>query len=1142
MTKALATKNVAAVVLAFAMIVGFAFAFATPAKADSLSDLQAQVQALLAQIASLQGGSSSSASVSSAGCYTFTQNLKKGSTGGEVKWVQQFLNNHGAQVAASGAGSPGNETSTFGPATAAAAKKFQEMYKADILTPVGLTAGTGNWGASTRAKANALCAGSTGSTGSTGGTTVPSGPGISVSAGVQPANSLAPAGAERVPFTTFKITNNSSAAVTINGVNVMRTGLADDAVFNNGGVVLIDENGTQLGVQRTLNSDHTVVAGDPFVVNPGQTKTITVAGNMNTTLTAYSGEVVSLSVTGIQTSAPVSGALPISGASQTINSSLSVGTVTPGISSFDPNSAQTKNIGDMGVKFTGLKLTAGSAEDLKLYSVRFRLNGSISSSDLSNMVAMVDGTSYPMTVSADGRYYTVNIPGGLLIQKGFTKDLYIQGDISGSNASGRIVEFDIDRRSDVYVVGQTYGYGIQPDTTAAGSFSNSSTHGSAIDSTKQPWFQGSTVSVSGASVTTIGKANEVPAANVSVNVPNQVLGGFATDLKGEGITVTQMVFTNSSSTMGLTNVTLVDENGAVVAGPRDQSGATVTFTNSVNFPVGRHVYTLKGKIPTTAQDGVTFHMTTVPSSGWTGITGMTTGNSVTLTSGTFDMNTMTIRAATLAASVSASPAAQTITPGSQNFTFANIQLDASQSGEDLRVANLPTSIQALGAASLSELTGCRVMDGATALTTGSNVISPSASSTNFVFDNSITVAKGSIKTLGVQCNVSSNAANGGKYQVGLGTVSSFNATGITSSNSVSVSGSTFGGQQMTVGTASLAVSIDPSSPSAVIAAGGTTGMTLGVYKFRASNDSVNMQKIALRLTQGAAADVSNITLWSGSTQIGSANFTSATTTAFVNVSNLNLVKDQDTVVTVKGDVAGVGSSLPGGSGDTIKVDVESASNNTYGVSGGGSQTFSTGSSAVAGVRIYRSFPTVADDSGTLSATGAADGKLARFKVTANAAGSIGVDQVSWSVTASNATVNNVKLYAFSDSSYSTAVSGQASDGLVGAASSSVSITGGVGRTKVSDGTNNTVQVSAGQTVYFELRGDVVPSASASIVTKILGDASSIAPSSAASAETSNFVWTPNTLGTSVPGTNVDFVNGANVVGLPSAGFTKARGL
>src|SRR3989344_4625717 len=182
MSKALATKNVAAVLLGVAMVFGFAFSFATPAKADVLSDLQAQVQALLAQIAALQGGSTTTAG---GACFTFTQNLKQGQSGAEAMQVQKFLNSKGFTVAATGAGSPGNETSYFGPATKAAVIKFQNANAATVLTPVGLTAGTGYWGPSSRAAANAMCTG-----GTTGGTTPPpvvAGTSLTVAAGTQPA-------------------------------------------------------------------------------------------------------------------------------------------------------------------------------------------------------------------------------------------------------------------------------------------------------------------------------------------------------------------------------------------------------------------------------------------------------------------------------------------------------------------------------------------------------------------------------------------------------------------------------------------------------------------------------------------------------------------------------------------------------------------------------------------------------------------------------------------------------------------------------------------------------------------------------------------------------------------------------------------
>ncbi|MDO8408265.1 MAG: peptidoglycan-binding domain-containing protein [bacterium] len=94
--------------------------------------------------AALHGQSSSNASsAATTGAPAFSKDLWMGATGADVKALQQYLNTHGYQITASGAGSPGYETTKFGALTKAALIKLQKA--------VGLTPPAGYFGAKTRA-------------------------------------------------------------------------------------------------------------------------------------------------------------------------------------------------------------------------------------------------------------------------------------------------------------------------------------------------------------------------------------------------------------------------------------------------------------------------------------------------------------------------------------------------------------------------------------------------------------------------------------------------------------------------------------------------------------------------------------------------------------------------------------------------------------------------------------------------------------------------------------------------------------------------------------------------------------------------------------------------------------------------------
>ena len=1075
---------------------------------------------------------------------TFTTNLKQGSKGADVKNLQILLNmDTDTQVAATGAGSKGMETSSFGPATKKAVIKFQNKYAADTLTPAGLKAGTGFVGALTRAKLNTMGGSTTTTTGSTTTTTtVPAGSGVAVTAGTQPSNGLAIQGASRVAFTKVTLTAGSSDVV-VNGITVERQGAATDSNFS--GVILLQDDGTQLDIAKTLGSTHQATIGGTFTVKAGTSMTLTIAGNMAASLAAMAGQVASLAVVGVNTSSTVTGSLPIVGAMHTINGTLTIGTVTGSNSSYDPGTTANKAIGTTGYKFTGVRITAGSAEDVRMKSVRFYQAGSASSGDLSNVKIFVDGTSYNTTVSTDGKYYGANFGSGIVIAKGLAKDVYITADITGSGSSGRTIDFDLQKNTDLYLVGETYGQGLIYTGTV-----------NSTVSTATPAINGYAVTVTAGSLTSVAKANSVAAQNIAINLSNQALGGYDTDLTGEPISVQSHVFhfaTSSASTgaSAYTSISLYNENGAVVAGPVDAvadgvSAWKVTFTDTVTYPIGKHTYTLKGKIPTGASNGAVITTTTTPSSDWTSITGQTTGNTISLSgNGLVTMNAMTVKSAALAISLSPSPAAQTVVAGSQ-VTFANIQLDASASGEDVRFSSL-----ALTKASVTGLSTCQLFDGATALNTGSNVLNPAITGAETIsFDSSLTVAKNTVKTLTLKCN-STSAATGTYTWTITPSLTNPTVTGVTSGSSVTATGAAATSAIQTIGTGSLVVSTSPSSPSYANAAAGSTGNAVAVLRFRAANEGVNLSRIGLTLTNTAsssASDLVQVSIWDGATQVGTATFTGTNSKATSTLTTtVALPKDADKDLTVKVDLAQVGTGFTGTQGALIAIDVDTNGTNTQGTgAGSGSTINATGSTAVSGIRLFKSFPTFA--LGTIGSTGVADGKLMRFTVTANANGGIGLDQFKFTVATTSASVTGVNLFGYTDSGYSAAISGFTSGQI---STSNVSPTA----TAFTISPSAVINVPAGTTYYFEARGTVTASQTTySVTTTLSGDAaypSAIGYNAYAAGGTAmmasttpilagnNLVWSPNATTTS--GANhVDWTNGYGVNGLPSSGLIQTR--
>jgi len=142
-------------VISFIVLSGFLFGFSTPdTKAATAAELQALIQQLQEQIASLKLQLSQLQQAPVTWCHTFNVNLKYGDSGDEVKALQVALHKEGFTPIPYQEGD--KNYGNFEDYTASAVVAFQEKYASEVLAPWGLTHGTGFVGPTTRAKLNEL--------------------------------------------------------------------------------------------------------------------------------------------------------------------------------------------------------------------------------------------------------------------------------------------------------------------------------------------------------------------------------------------------------------------------------------------------------------------------------------------------------------------------------------------------------------------------------------------------------------------------------------------------------------------------------------------------------------------------------------------------------------------------------------------------------------------------------------------------------------------------------------------------------------------------------------------------------------------------------------------------------------------------
>lgn len=1014
----------------------------------TINQLLAQIAALQSQLQALQGGTPPP---SGAAPCSFTRNLSTGSEGQDVWCLQVYLNSAGFTVASTGAGSPGNETTYFGARTKAAVISWQNANVAQVLRPVGLSAGTGFWGSSSRNHYNTLVSayvpppppppppppGASPLPPGASPAPVPAGSGLTVSAAAsQPAESLAPYDAARIPATRITLTASADGDVTVKSLTVERQGLADDAAIDS--VILLDEENVQIGLSKTLNAVHQATLNEPFMVKAGTTKTYTVAFN-RAAAGSLGGQIAKFAVVAVDAgTSAVNGSFPIVGSGMTINETLAIGSLaSPAVGSLDPGAARTSlEVGTVGFIASGLRWTVGSAEPVILEQIRFYQAGSAATGDIKNVKARVKDVDYNAMVSSDGKFYTAKFVPGVEFDKGAIIDISVKVDVDGG--SDRTIDFDLQKRTDIVARGKTYNYYMRP---ANGSATNSSTQGEGFTSS-EPYYDAYLHTIAKGSLR-VERGTAVSAGNVGVDAANTALGSFAIEAKGEKVQISSflLTFTLSAGEEGtqIDNVAIYDKNGAVVAGPKDvNSSEQVTFTDTWTVPTGLNEYTIKGKLTTDFEDADTVVASVDPDGDITA-KGETTGLTITASPTTaVSSHTMTVRRASLSVSVASTPGAQNVVRGVNGYLFATIQYDAGSSGEDLRITKQELTVTTSGSADMDHLNSCQLFDGTLALNTGGNVVNPSGNAVgadaeiSFTLDNNIIVPKGTAKNIDVKCNISSSAAQDETWSIGIAdtdddttVVGRDTAASVTESVTINV------GPTMTVrekGT--LEIALDVSSASERYGVAGKADVASSIFKLTSKYEPLKLTKFGFALASSTAStsDIVKLKLWDGATQVGEAVMTGGNflaTSTLTSESDFIVPKDSDKILKATVDLIPAASlakanATGGDSGHLVVINSGYAST-TYAIGQASGNTIWAGTKITdaKGVRVVKGYPTLERLSVPTNTLANGDMDLYRFKITAPADGDIGLFRFTFRVSSTTvATTSSFRVFAYTDSGFS----------------------------------------------------------------------------------------------------------------------------
>jgi hypothetical protein len=585
------------IIVTAAILASVAMVAPTFAGAVTVSDLMAQIAALQAQLNSLSNTTTTTVTSGTGACagVTFTRNLVIGSTGSDVKCLQTILNQSATtQVSATGAGSPGNETTYFGAKTLAAVKIYQAAHG---MTPANQV------GPMTRASLNAALGTTTTTTTTTG--TLPTGctstagfsplTGVSCATGAvtNQAGTISASLASDTPASSAIIKNQANAGLlninftgtgTITSISLQRSGISTSDTLSN--VYLYDGN-TRLTSGYTFNTNSQIVMNNLSIAVSGS-KTIAVKADVASDATDYSSS-IAVTLIGFTANSTTASSNVTGNTMSVVTGNIATATFTTGSAVVSPDNTSI-NAGSMGQTLWSRNINV-TPRAVYLSGLTVKMIGSAPSNTLANVGLFIDGVLAGNATINTNSQFIFHTSNPVTLSTG-SHLLEVRGDIVGG--SYRNFYLSLEQGSDVVLQDSQLGVYV---SALAGS--------PAVTAIN---INGGTVSIQKGSLilsqdTTFNNTTTIVGGATNVTMASYKFTAYGEDVKVTSLTLTPSISgldVDANSQTTLTNVGLYVNGGQVGSNKTATDTVALTFPNigsSLTVPVGTSVIvSIKGDV------------------------------------------------------------------------------------------------------------------------------------------------------------------------------------------------------------------------------------------------------------------------------------------------------------------------------------------------------------------------------------------------------------------------------------------------------------------------------------------------------------------------------------------------------------------